>query len=394
MENKETKSRILIVDDNPNDLLAYKDCLESDNIVIVTANSGENALRELMINEYSLIMMDVQMSGINGFETAKLIKGREKTRHIPIIFITGEFKKDDFKKYGFQIGGFDYIIKPVDALTLQNKVKAFITLFNQKKEIENSNCELKKANQLLSKEIARREETEVLLRNTLVDLKNSNNELEQFAYIASHDLQEPLRMVASFVQLLASRYKDKLDANANEYIDFAVDGAQRMQKMIQDLMEYSRIQTKGTNFAKVNTTNILEQVQNILSMNITETNTIIKYNNIHSIVGDEAQLIRLFQNLIGNAIKFHGENQVEIEITSTSMDDFWLFTVRDNGIGMDQKYHDKVFQIFQRLHSREEFEGTGIGLSVCKRIVERHKGKIWFESKLGEGTTFYFTIAK
>jgi signal transduction histidine kinase len=389
-----SKSRILIVDDNPNDLLAYKECLGGNDIEIVTVNSGENALRELIINEYSLIMMDVQMPGMNGFETAQMIKGREKTSNIPIIFITGEFKKDDFKHYGFKIGGFDYIIKPVDSLTLQNKVKAFLTLFNQKKEIEISNLELKKANTELSHEIKRREETEVLLRSTLEALKNSNDELEQFAYIASHDLQEPLRMVSSFVQLLSKKYKDKLDPNANEYINFAAEGAQRMQKMIQDLLEYSRIQTQGKNLKEINIENVLLQAQKNLQIKIEETGTVIKQGEFHPVIGDESQLVRLFQNLIGNAIKFHSEKKTEILITSESQDDCILFSVQDNGIGIDQQFEEKIFQIFQRLHTREEFEGTGIGLAVCKRIVERHGGKIWFKSEPGKGTTFFFTISK
>jgi len=240
-----TKSKILVVDDNQNDLLAYREVLGSEDIEIVTVNSGDDALRKLMIHEFSLIIMDVQMPGLNGFETVKIIKGREKSKNIPVIFITGEFKQDDFKKYGFEIGGFDYIIKPVDSLTLENKVKAFINLFNQKKEIENANLELKNANQALNEEIAQRKKIEFELKDVMEALKNSNLELEQFAYVASHDLQEPLRMVASFLQLLSKKYSKKLDSNANEYIGYAVEGSIRMQKMIQDLLEYSRIQTES-----------------------------------------------------------------------------------------------------------------------------------------------------
>jgi two-component system, sensor histidine kinase and response regulator len=386
------KSKILVVDDNPNDLLAYREFLGNENIEIITANSGENALRKLMIDDFSLIIMDVQMPGMSGFETVQIIKGREKSKDIPVIFITGEFKQNDFKKYGFEIGGFDYIIKPVDSLTLENKVKAFLNLFNQKRESENANRELKKANQILNEEIAQREKIEIELKKTMEALKSSNLELEQFAYIASHDLQEPLRMVASFLQLLASRYKDKLDSNANEFIDFAVEGASRMQKMIQDLLEYSRIQTQGKQLEKTDTSEILSHIISNLQTKIEETGTIILSDKLPVLIGDESQLKRLFQNLITNAIKFCIDKKPQIFISAKQENDEWIFSFKDNGIGIDQQYQNKVFQIFQRLHTREEFGGTGIGLAICKRIVERHNGKIWFESKPGEGTTFYFTI--
>jgi len=389
-----TKSKILVVDDNQNDLLAYREVLGSEDIEIVTVNSGDDALRKLMIHEFSLIIMDVQMPGLNGFETVKIIKGREKSKNIPVIFITGEFKQDDFKKYGFEIGGFDYIIKPVDSLTLENKVKAFINLFNQKKEIENANLELKNANQALNEEIAQRKKIEFELKDVMEALKNSNLELEQFAYVASHDLQEPLRMVASFLQLLSGKYSKKLDSNANEYIGFAVEGSIRMQKMIQDLLEYSRIQTQSKKLIEINTAEALSQAICNLQTKIEETGTIIFNDHLPEINGDESQLVRLFQNLIGNAIKFCREKKPEIIISAQEQDMDWLFSIKDNGIGIEPEYQDKVFQIFQRLHSRGEYAGTGIGLAICKRIVERHNGKIWFESKPGEGTTFFFTIRK
>lgn len=387
------KSKILVVDDNPNDLLAYREILNSDEIEIVTADSGEDALRKLMTEDFSLIIMDVQMPGLNGFETVQLIKGREKSKSIPVIFITGEFKQDDFKKYGFEIGGFDYIIKPVDSLTLLNKVKAFLNLFNQKKEIETANQELKKANQVLNEEIAQRKKIELELKQVMEALKNSNLELEQFAYIASHDLQEPLRMIASFLGLLSNRYKDKLDSNAFEFIDFAIDGARRMQKMIQDLLEYSRIQTQGKKLKKVNTSQVLSQVMLNMQTYITEKGAIIINDNLPDVKGDESQLVRLFQNLISNAIKFCNDKTPQIFITAKMQNDEWLFSVKDNGIGIDPEYQEKVFLIFQRLHTREEYDGTGIGLAVCKRIVERHNGKIWFESEPGAGTTIFFTLA-
>lgn len=385
------QSKILIVDDNPNDLLAYKECLKNENADIVTAESGENALRELMKNNYSLILMDVQLSGMSGFETVQRIKQRRKDKDIPVVFITGEFKQDEFKKYAFEIGCFDYIIKPVDSLTLQNKVRVFLNLTSQKKDLENK-AAIEQANIALHKEIEQRKLLEQKLNNTLLLLKNSNTELEQFAYVASHDLQEPLRMVSSFVQLLSNKYKDKLDEKANELIEFAVEGAVRMQKMIQDLLEYSRIQTQGESFNKMNTTEVLKQAMHNLQKKIEETDAIIKYSELPVIKGDESQVTRLFQNLILNAIKFCPDKKPEICISSLQQNGGWQFSVKDNGIGIEKKYHDRIFQVFQRLNLRTEYEGTGIGLAICKRIAERHNGKIWFESEPGAGTTFFFTI--
>jgi signal transduction histidine kinase len=221
----------------------------------------------------------------------------------------------------------------------------------------------------------------------------SNKELEQFAYVASHDLQEPLRMVASFTQLLERRYKDKLDQDANDFIHYAVDGANRMQKLINDLLDYSRITSRGKDFDKVDVSQVLGQAVSNLQQLIIENTALITNDDLPELKADESQILRVFQNLIENAIKFKKKSEMpKIHISCKKKNEFYEFAVRDNGIGMDMQFHDRVFTIFQRLHSKEEYPGTGIGLSICKRIVERHGGKIWFESKENEGTTFYFTL--
>jgi len=246
-----------------------------------------------------------------------------------------------------------------------------------------------------------REHLEVLVteRTTELDaaienLEHSNKELEQFAYVASHDLQEPLRMVSSYTQLLASRYKDKLDQDANDFIQYAVDGANRMQKLINDLLDYSRISSRGQEFTIVDTSQILAQTILNLQERVNETNTSITNEDLPAVKADESQISRVFQNLIQNALKFTNKSEApKIHISCKKKNDFYEFAVRDNGIGMDMQYHDRVFTIFQRLHSKREYPGTGIGLSICKRIIERHGGKIWFDSKENEGTTFYFTLS-
>jgi PAS domain S-box-containing protein len=230
------------------------------------------------------------------------------------------------------------------------------------------------------------------------ELENANKDLEQFAYVASHDLQEPLRMISSFTQLLERKYKDKLDQDANEYIHFVVDGASRMQKLLINLLDFSRISTRAKTFVHVDTKTIVGQAISILHQSVSANNALLSCDDLPVVKADEAQILRVFQNLIENAIKFKrktpGSEFPKIHIACTKQDNMYRFSVADNGIGIEMQYHDKVFSVFQRLHSARDYAGTGIGLSICKRIVERHGGTIWFESVANEGTTFYFTIPK
>lgn len=244
----------------------------------------------------------------------------------------------------------------------------------------------------LQVEINERKRAETMREQALVDLKRSNDDLQQFAYIASHDLQEPLRMVSSFMQLLANRYHDALDEKAKQYIHYAVDGARRMQQLIEDLLAYSRVTTRGKEIAFTNSQKAFDTAIENLRAAIIETGARITYDPLPTVQADATQLEQVFQNLIGNAIKFHGESPPHVHISAVKTRDEWQFGVADNGIGIDSKYADKVFVLFQRLHSRGEYPGTGIGLSLCKRIIERHGGSIWFESQPGQGTTFYFTL--
>ncbi len=226
------------------------------------------------------------------------------------------------------------------------------------------------------------------------ELQRSNSELEQFAYVASHDLQEPLRMISSYTQLLADRYKDKLDDKANLFIHYAVDGAIRMQALINDLLAYSRIGTKGKTLEPVDTHVVLGEAVNVLRMSINEAKAIITNEELPEVRADASQLVLLFQNLIGNALKFRGKGYPHVQISAKDNGAEWQFSVKDNDIGIDPQFADKIFVIFQRLHTKEEYPGSGMGLAICKKIVERHGGRIWFESELDKGATFYFTIPK
>jgi PAS domain S-box-containing protein len=237
-----------------------------------------------------------------------------------------------------------------------------------------------------------RKQMEETLRTAAEDLRRSNADLSQFAYVASHDLQEPLRMVASYVQLLQKRYRGKLDADADEFIHYAVDGANRMQRLIQDLLQYARVDTRTQPTQIVETAKAFDQAVANLRAAIGESQAEVTRDPLPLVRGDATQLAQLLQNLIGNAIKFKGERTPRVHVSAKVEQQQWVFTVRDNGIGIEPRYFERIFAIFQRLHNREQYAGTGIGLAICKRIVERHGGRIWVESEPGAGTAFHFTI--
>jgi PAS domain S-box-containing protein len=244
----------------------------------------------------------------------------------------------------------------------------------------------------VSKDITAHVRAEAELKRTAEELARSNEELQQFAYVASHDLQEPLRMVASYTQLLARRYADRLDDEANEFIHYAVDGAHRMQGLINDLLAYSRVGTRAEEPHPVEMSEAFRGAVANLAVAIEETSARVTCGDLPAVTADPSQMVQLLQNLIGNALKFRADAAPEVRVDAQRSEGDWLFSVRDNGIGLDARYAERIFVIFQRLHARQEYPGSGIGLSICKKIVNRHGGRIWVESKCGEGATFYFTI--
>lgn len=252
-----------------------------------------------------------------------------------------------------------------------------------------------------TQDVSQRKESEALLQelnNRLKkradELAHSNIELERFAYVASHDLQEPLRMVTSFLQLLRKRYEDTLDETALQYIGFAVDGAERMKVLIMDLLDYSRVGSSSEPTTNVNLDELLQEVKKIFNKPIEELKASINIDPMPVIKGNKTQLFQLFQNIISNAMKYHGQEPPFIHVKHTEQEENHLFEIQDNGIGIDPAFHDKIFIIFQRLHTRSDYSGTGIGLAICKKIVEKHGGTIWVQSEYGKGSSFFFTISK
>ena len=286
------------------------------------------------------------------------------------------FRKGFVKDYPLEIQHKNGKVTPVlyNSSIYKNEKNETIGVFAAARDIS----QLKKAENKLEK---------------LVDkLEISNKELEQFAYVASHDLKEPLRMITSFLQLLKIKYEDNLDENANDYINYAVDGAKRMNTMINDLLEYSRVGSKERKFEYLLAEDVVDTVLTNLKTLIEEKNAIVTYDPLPVIYANEYQMVQLFQNLITNGIKYCTKKIPRISISATVKDDEYLFSVKDNGIGIDKAHLKRIFTIFQRLHTQEEYNGSGIGLAISKKILQKHRGKIWAESESGKGTTFYFTL--
>ena len=241
-------------------------------------------------------------------------------------------------------------------------------------------------------DITERKQAEQALAQYSQELVRSNADLQQFAYVASHDLLEPLRTVSNYVQLLQRRYENQLDAKADKFIAYAVDGTARMHTLLQDLLKFSRVGTRGKEFVPTNAESVFDQVVASLRMAIKENGAVISHDPLPVVIADDVQLSQLFQNLIANAVKFHGEEPPQVHVSAQQQDNEWIFSIQDNGIGIDPRFADRIFEIFHQLHGRADYSGSGMGLAICKKVVERHGGRIWMESEPGEGSTFYFTL--
>ncbi len=245
---------------------------------------------------------------------------------------------------------------------------------------------------MIISDLTERKKAEADLQQTFDELTRSNEDLEEFAYIASHDLQEPLRNISTCLQILEKDYKSKLDSDADQLIQYALDAVPRMKALMSDLLSYSRINRKGAPFVQTDCEKVLEKTLLNLGPSIEETKAKVTHDPLPKLSVDPTQMMQVFQNLISNAIKFRGDNAPRVHISSTNAGEDWVFSVKDNGIGIEPRYLEKIFALFQRLHTKTSYEGTGVGLAIVKKIIERHRGQIWAESEPGKGSTFCFTI--
>jgi PAS domain S-box-containing protein len=521
-----SKVKILLVDDTPENLVSLEAALYGLNQDLVLARSGREALFHLLDNDFAAILLDVKMPDMDGFETAELIRTRERSRHTPILFLTG-YKSDEHLFRGYDLGAVDFLFKPIVPEVLRSKVGVFVELSRNAGLLREQAAVLREQAQVLQKAehkfrslleaapdamVMCRENGEIVMANsrmeslfsnrrenvlgkhirTLVpewrfdllplpdedlarailhasdtvvemsalrsdgssfpieislnplqteegilitnairditerkkaeekiqqlnsylqelnahleerirqrteDLLLSNEELQQFAYIASHDLQEPLRTVCIFAQLLAKRYGGGNDAELNELISTIVGSSRRMEHLIHDLLDFSKVEARGKDFFKVVDCNaILKEAVRNLQSSIEETHTVITSAELPSLIGDSMQLTRLFQNLLANSIKYRGDQPPCIRVSAREAVSEWTFTVQDNGIGIEPEYAEKVFGIFKRLHGREQYPGNGMGLAICRKIVGRHGGRIWVDPKNAAiGACLQFTLPK
>ena len=372
--------KVLILEDSPTDadlmlLQLFDASIEFSSRVVDTKKEYLESIEEF---KPDIILSDYNLPEFDGLSALKIKK--EILPDVPFIMVSGAFG-EEFAVETLKKGATDYVLK--------DNISKLVPAVRRALEEAEEYSKRKKAEQQLKKY---QDSLEKQVENRTAELAKSNAELEHFAHVASHDLREPLRMITSFLQLLERRYSDKLDQEANEFIGFAVDGAKRLDNMIIDLLEYSKVTKKEMEFDTINYEQILEQSLINLKVPIDENNAIVTHDSLPIIDGDANLLVQLFQNLIGNAIKYHDTNIPKIHISAIREENYYRFSVKDNGIGIDSQHLKRIFTIFQRLHSKEEYEGTGIGLAIVQKIVHQHKGKIWVESELGKGSTFYFTI--
>ena len=505
--------KILLVDDTPENLVSLEAALYGLGEELVLARSGKEALRYLLHDDFAVILLDVRMPEMDGFETAELIRSRPRSRQVPILFLTG-YRNEEHLFRGYDLGAVDFLFKPIVPEVLRSKVAVFVELSRsnaklkeQADALQSQADILQRAEQkfrslleaapdamvmcrddgeivmvnsqtevlfqctrdhLVSKNIRtlvpdwdlrpsmdwtdapaaerraelhavrqgeppfpveisfsplqsedgivvtaairdiserKRSEKQIQQLNTRLEqrvlerteeLLRSNEELQQFAYVASHDLQEPLRTVSIYAQLLAKRYRSQLGDDADQFIRFIVEGAGRMERLIHDLLDLSRVDARGTDFFVRTSCNdaLDDAIRNILSLIDENQAKITRSGPLPWIVGDPVQLTRLFQNLLTNSIRYRSEQAPRIHLEAVARGSEWVISVRDNGIGIAPEYAEKIFGIFKCLQPPDKSAGSGMGLAICRKIVSRHDGRIWVESTLGNGATFYISLPK
>lgn len=499
------KMKILLVDDRPDNLVSLEATLSGLGEDLVMAKSGKEALRYLLSDDFAVILLDVRMPEMDGFETAEMIRSRPRSREVPIVFLTG-YRNEEHLFRGYDLGAVDFLFKPIVPEVLRSKVAVFVELSRSAAQLKQQAEALRVQATVLQKaeqkfrslleaapdamvmwrdsgeiimvnsqtevlfgcrrdkllcqsirdlvpgwdwmkpaergaelcavrdngltfpveinfsplqteegivitgairDISERKKAEEQIRQLNASLEQrvlerteelmrSNEELQQFAYIASHDLQEPLRTVSIYAQLLAKRYQGRLQGEADQFISFIVEGADRMQRLVYDLLDFSRVDARGSDFfARTSCDGALDDaIRNIQSLIDENSAVITRSCPLPLIMGDPVQLTRLFQNLLVNSIRYRAEEPPGIRIAVRDQGNTWLISLTDNGIGIDPQYAEKVFGIFKCLQPRDKSSGSGMGLAICRKIVNRHGGRIWVESEIGRGATFHVILPK
>jgi two-component system sensor histidine kinase/response regulator len=377
--------KILIIDDNQANIFSLEKLLEQPGRSFLSASNGNDGLRIALSDEIDLIMLDVQMPEMDGFEVAQVLKSNKKTKEIPIIFASAERKEKNFMMKGFEEGGVDYLFKPLDAEITKAKVSVLLKIQQQKKELIEKNTSLQKAE-------AQIRELNAELKANLTQLEAVNKELESFSYSVSHDLRAPLRSLIGYSQILQEDCAQKLNDHELDALSVIQKNARKMDQLIEALLDFSRSGKKELTKSLVDSEQMVGQI--LIDVNAAIPNkAAIIMKVLPQVHADSTLLSQVWTNLIGNAVKYSSKKESPaIEIGSARKDNDIVFYVKDNGAGFDMNHMDRLFGVFQRLHRQQEFEGTGIGLALVQRIINRHGGAVWAEGKVDDGATFYFSL--
>lgn len=398
--------KILLVDDREDNLLSIATILEPGGYQFVKASSGREALK-ILLSEYdfALILMDVKMPNLNGFETASLIYEREKLKHIPVIFITAHSHNEESIFKGYRAGAVDYIYKPINPELLRAKVSVFLELYKKNHQLLAQEQKLITINRSLENEINERKASEEKVRalnlqllQNIDKLESANKDLDKFAFMASHDMQEPLRKIQTFCSRLQTNYKDQLDEDGVLYLERIEHSAKRMSLLIQDILMFSKVGIGKREFIKSDLNVLMNEVLGEMDIMVKEKHAEISIDKLPDLKVNPVLMRPLFYNLLSNSLKYSKKDiapmiRIRSDMNGSRQDNkYCRIYFEDNGIGFDQQYAEEIFGMFRRLHGKSEYEGTGIGLALCKKIVEEHKGYITVRSKLDEGSTFIVSL--
>jgi two-component system sensor histidine kinase/response regulator len=369
---KPFKPKVLIVDDVEANLVALEALLADMDCELVRAAGGNEALKLLLKNEFAVMLLDVQMPGMDGFEVARYAREHPTTRETPIIFLTAMHSTEDSMLRGYGTGAVDFLLKPINASVLRGKVRVFLELFTQRRRLQDEITAHKK---------------------TLAALQEANTALRHFTDAASHDLKAPIRAMRGFLDALFVETRESLPPQALEYLQRALKAGERMDSLLDSLLSYARLQRSQAT-AVVHVGELLAELRTDLGADLVRAGATLEIEpELPAVPGDRERLYQLFQNLVTNAIKFRKPGvPLEVRVSARRCPTELVFCVADNGIGIDPKHQERVFQAFFRSHAQGKYQGSGLGLAICQQVVEQHEGRIWVESQLGEGSRFYVSL--